>query len=151
MAYKINISEKGKTWKVESEATSLAGKSIGDKIQGKDIKHELEGYELEITGGSDIAGFPISKDVEGIGLRRILLTKGWGFRGKSKKKGTLPKGMRIRKTVRGKVISNSIVQINMQVLKEGHKKLHEIFSEQNKAKEKAPKAAPAAPVAEAAA
>ena len=33
------------------------------------------------------------------------------------------KGLRLRKTVRGEVISPEIVQINMKVLKEGHKKL----------------------------
>jgi hypothetical protein len=42
----------------------------------------------------------------------------------------------MRKTVRGKVISPVIVQINLKILKEGHKKLSEIFPEQNQPKEK---------------
>ena len=76
MAFKINMGHKGKTWKLETGADALNGKSIGDKIHGKDIKQELEGYELEIAGGSDNSGFPLSKDVEGLGLRRLLLKKG---------------------------------------------------------------------------
>lgn len=128
MAFKLNISDKGKAWRLEVEGESLAGKSIGEKIEGKEIKSELEGYEFEITGGSDIAGFPLSRDVEGLGLRRVLLKKGWGMRDKRK-------GVRIRKTVRGKTISDKTIQINMKVIKEGNKKLDEIFPEQNKAKE----------------
>ena len=52
MPLKINISEKGKAWKVEIEGESLHGKSIGDKVHGKEIRTELDGYELEITGGN---------------------------------------------------------------------------------------------------
>ena len=128
MAFKLNISDKGKAWRLEIEGEALVGKSVGEKIEGKELRKDLEGYEFEITGGSDIAGFPLSKDVEGLGLKRLLLKKGWGMRDNRK-------GVRIRKTVRGKTISEKIVQINMKVVKEGSKKLGEIFSEQNKIKE----------------
>ena len=128
MAFKMNISDKGKAWRLEIEGEALVGKSVGEKIEGKELRKDLEGYEFEITGGSDIAGFPLSKDVEGLGLKRLLLKKGWGMRDNRK-------GVRIRKTVRGKTISEKIVQINMKVVKEGSKKLGEIFSEQNKIKE----------------
>ena len=40
----------------------------------------------------------------------------------------------MRKTARGKVISQDIVQINLKVLKQGERKLSEIFEEQNKGK-----------------
>lgn len=124
MGLKLNISDKGKAWKLELEhGEGLFGKNIGDKISGKDIKHELEGYELEITGGSDIAGFPMSKQVEGIGLKGVLLTKGWGMHDSRK-------GVRLRKSVRGKTISEAVVQLNLNVLKHGHKKLEEVFPEQ---------------------
>jgi small subunit ribosomal protein S6e len=126
MVLKLNISDKGKAWKLEFEhGEALSGKNVGDKINGKELKHELEGYELEITGGSDIAGFPLSKDVEGIGLKGVLLTKGWGMH-------DTRKGVRLRKTVRGKTISETSVQINMRIIKHGHKKLEEIFPEQVK-------------------
>src|SRR3989344_157317 len=112
--FKLNISEKGKAWK-------------------------FEGYEFMITGGSDSAGFPLSKEVEGIALKRVLLTKGWGMRDSRK-------GVRLRKTVRGKQITSTTSQINLSVVKVGSKKLTELFPEQNKPAEvKTEKAAEVAP------
>ena len=130
MVFKFVIGHKGKAWRMEKDADFSIGKAIGDKIEGKELGSELDGYEFEITGGSDIAGFPLSKDVVGIGLKRVLLTRGWGMYDKRK-------GVRLRKTVRGKVISDKTVQINMKVLKEGKKELEEIFNEQNKIELKA--------------
>lgn len=140
MPFKLNISDKGKAWKLETETEFLIGKSIGDIINGKEISPNLEGYELEITGASDIAGFPHSKNVEGLGLKPLLLRKGWGMKDNRE-------GIRLRKTVRGKVLSQSSSQINFKVIKAGSKTLAEVFPEQNQPK--APKAvpAPAAPAA----
>lgn len=134
------MSEKsGKTYKLETESEALLEKSIGDKIEGKEISSDLAGYEFEITGASDNAGFPAFKEVEGIGLGKLLLTYGKGMhkkpRGVKKKGGKKPEGMRLRKTIRGKIISPAIIQINMKVLKNGSKKLEEVFPEQNKPKE----------------
>ncbi len=119
------MSEHGKAWKVEGEAEALVGKNIGDMVDGKDILPTLEGYELKITGGSDQAGFPLYKEVEGIGFKRVLLTKGWGMKDNRE-------GVRLRKTVRGKQISAMTSQINMMVVNVGKKPLAEIFPEQNK-------------------
>jgi ribosomal protein S6E (S10) len=145
MAFKLNISEKGKAWKLNTEDEILVGKSIGDKLNGKDISADLEGYELEITGASDLAGFPHKKDVEGPELKKVLFTKlGWGMhkkpRREGKKKVQTPKGLRLRKTVRGKQISEKTIQVNFKVVKAGTKSLAEIFPDQNKA----PQAAAAA-------
>jgi len=116
MTFKINIAEKEKTWKVESDSESFIGKSLGDKIDGKDISQELAEYQFQIKGASDIAGFPHKEDEEGTQLRRVLLTKGWGMHKRPKKEGkkkvSTPNGFRKRKTVRGKVISDKTVQIN---------------------------------------
>jgi len=50
MAFKINLSEKsGKTYKLEVEAPLLEGKLLHDKINGKDISDDLEGYELTFS------------------------------------------------------------------------------------------------------
>ena len=129
MAFKFIIGDKGKAWRMEKDAEFLIGKSIGDKIDGKEFGGDLDGYEFEMSGGSDISGFPLSKDADGIGLKRVLLSKGWGMK-------DTRDGVRLRKTVRGKVISEKVVQINMKVLKHGKKKLEEIFSDQNKVPEK---------------
>ncbi len=131
MPFKLNISQKEKAWKFETESESLIGKNVGDILDGKEIKEDLEGYQLEITGGSDMAGFPLAKQVEGLALRRLLLKKGWGMHDKRK-------GVRIRKTVRGKQIASTTIQINIKVIKAGKKSLVEVFPEQNQ-----PKVAPA--------
>jgi small subunit ribosomal protein S6e len=141
MVIKAIISDKGKAWRIEKEGEMLSGKSVGDKVEGKELMPELEGYELEITGGSDSSGFPLAKDVEGLGLRRLLLKQGFGMKDNRE-------GVRLRKTVRGKIISATTAQINLKVSKHGSKKLNEVFSQQNLPKEKkkyeAPAAAPAA-------
>ncbi len=143
MAFKINIAEKnGKTYHLEAESEELIGKELHDKINGKDISENLNGYEFEITGASDTAGFTSLENIEGTGLKRVLLSYGKAMHkrpkreGKKKVSNPKPRGLRMRKTVRGKVISPSIVQINLRILKEGSKKLSEIFPEQNQGKEK---------------
>ncbi|MEK6820374.1 MAG: S6e family ribosomal protein [Nanoarchaeota archaeon] len=133
MPFKINISEKGKTFKIETETEFLMGKKIGEKLEGGEIKPELSGYELEITGTSDIAGFAGMRTIEGEGLKKVLLKKGFGM------KKSRPKGLRLRKTLRGNMISKNTVQINLKVLKVGNKKLEEIFpkAEEKPAEKKA--------------
>ena len=140
MAFKINISSKdGKTYKLEAEAPGLMQKSLGDIIQGQEISPDLAGYELEITGLSDKAGFTSLKEIEGFGLKKMLLKSGKAMhkkpKGDKKKIPATSKGLRLRKTVRGKVIGEAIVQINTKIIKQGGKKLSEIFPEQNKSPE----------------
>ena len=137
--FKINISEKiGKTYHLEAEAKELIEKKLHDKVEGKDISPDLIGYEFEITGASDNAGFTAMENVEGIGLKKVLLNYEKAMKKKPRKEGkkklskNRPKGLRLRKTVRGKIISSAISQINLKVLKEGEKKLAEVFPEQCK-------------------
>jgi small subunit ribosomal protein S6e len=140
--FKINISEKGKTYHLELENEDLHGKKLHDKIEGKDILPTLEGYEMEIAGMSDKAGFPSIEKVEGIMLKKVLLSYEKGMHKKTKREGkkkwsnTNPKGLRLRKTARGSTLSGDIVQINLKVLKSGSKKLAEIFPDQCQPKAK---------------
>ena len=130
MVFKINVSHNGKTFKVESENEDLVGYSIGEKIDGKEISADLEGYEVEITGTSDKAGFTGMLNIDGPNLHRALLGYGKGMHKKpkgEKKKNKRPNGLRLRKTVRGKEISLETVQINTKVLKEGSKKFEALF------------------------
>lgn len=143
MAFKINIGTKsGKTFKLETESGELIEKELGQKISGNEVSPNLEGYEFEITGTSDKAGFTSLSSVPGTGLKGVLLSYEKGMKKRSKREGKkkrsnyTPKGLRLRKTVRGKVISPDIVQINLKIIKEGKKHLEEIFPEQNKPKEK---------------
>ncbi len=142
MAFKINIGEKsGKTYKLEANAPGIIDREIGDKIEGKEIKNDLEGYEFEITGASDKSGFPLLKEIPGQILQGALLTYGKAMHKKPKREGKKPardkkpKGLRLRKTVRGKVISEAVVQVNLKVTKEGKKPLSEIFAVTEKAAE----------------
>ena len=149
MPFKLNLAEKnGKTWKLESTSETLIGKHVGENLKGSDISADLEGYELTIAGASDNAGFPHKKDVEGPELKRVLLTKGWGMhkrpRREGKKKRYTPKGIRLRKNVRCSRLSEKTSQINLVINKQGHKKLAEMFPDQNKPKEAKVEAAPTA-------
>ncbi|MEM4325955.1 MAG: S6e family ribosomal protein [Candidatus Pacearchaeota archaeon] len=139
MPIKINISEKsGKTYKLETDTEVFFGKALKDKILGEEIINELEGYEFEISGASDTAGFTYHEGVPGLGLKKVLLTYGKGMKkrprrgGKKKISNPKPKGLRLRKSVRGRVLSQDISQINLKVIKEGKRPLAEVFPNQNK-------------------
>lgn len=113
----INDPKTGKSYSSVSEESVFVGRKIGDKI--KDVI-SLSGYELEITGGSDSAGFPMRRDVSGIARKRIFSIQGIGMRiGKY--------GKKVRKTVAGNTINDKIKQVNLKIIKEGNKKLDEIF------------------------
>ena len=65
---KIVISDPktGKSFGIEvpkDRESQIIGKKIGDKLEGGSFG--AEGYTVEITGGSDLAGFPIRRDVSG--------------------------------------------------------------------------------------
>jgi len=138
MVFKINVSHKGKTYKTETSDESLVGLSIMDKIDGKQLSQDLIGYELEITGTSDKAGFAGFANIEGPGLKKVLLGYGKGMHKKpkgEKKKSSRPKGLRLRKTVRGKEISLDTIQINTKVLKEGQKKFESLFDKKEESSE----------------
>ena len=134
MAYKINVSHKGRTFKAEIDNESFIRMKIGDKIEGSMVSPELEGYSLEITGTSDIAGFPGIKGQPGQQLRKLLLTK--DDLGMNQ---TRPQGLRLKKSIRGEEISEKTMQINTKVLKEGAKKFDEVCPPKP-AKEEAPAA-----------
>ncbi|MCA1844197.1 MAG: 30S ribosomal protein S6e, partial [Actinobacteria bacterium] len=112
----INDPATGKSYNFEvsgHHAQNLIGKKIGDQIDG--INANLPGYKLQITGGSDKAGFPMRPDFEGSARRRLLLTEGIGYHPKD-----YP-GKRKRASVRGNRVSPEIIQINLKVAKAGSK------------------------------
>lgn len=134
MAFKINVAKDGKTFKAETENEELVGYSIGDKIKGNMISEDLSDYELEIKGTSDKAGFCGLRRFSGPGLKKVLLSYEVGMHkrpkkeGKKKRSDKTPKGLRLKKTVRGREISLDTVQINTTVIKEGKKKFDELFA-----------------------
>jgi small subunit ribosomal protein S6e len=98
----------------DQDASIFIGKKIGDKVEGSAVG--LEGYEFEITGGSDKVGFPMRKDVAGSARKRILAVSGKGLKKKAK-------GVRQRKAVAGNTLHSNISQINLKVLKVGKENL----------------------------
>jgi small subunit ribosomal protein S6e len=90
----------------EARATPLIGKKISEVIDGSIV--DLPGHKAQIMGGSDKDGFPMRPSVHGGVRRRIVLSGGVGFTPTNE-------GMRKRKTIRGNVITDEIVQINMKI------------------------------------
>ncbi len=91
----------------ETQAVPLVGRKLGEVIDGAAVK--LSGYKLKITGGSDKDGFPMRPNIHG-GVRvGAILSEGVGFHSSEH-------GERKRKTLRGNVITDAIVQINMKVI-----------------------------------
>ncbi|MGV8168770.1 MAG: S6e family ribosomal protein [Candidatus Nanoarchaeia archaeon] len=109
----------------DSDAEVFMNKKIGDKVHGDTVG--FAGYEFEITGGSDNAGFPMRRDVKGTARKKILLVSGVGLRGNLK-------GRKVRKSVAGNTVYQKTAQINLKVLKHGKTPLFE-----EKAEEKAEK------------
>jgi small subunit ribosomal protein S6e len=106
----VSDSEAGTSKTVELEearAAPLIGKRIGETIDGSAI--DLPGHKAQITGGSDKDGFPMRPSVHGGVRRRIVLSGGVGFNPQKE-------GMRRRKTIRGNVITDEIVQINAKII-----------------------------------
>ena len=138
MVFKLNVSHKGKTYKAETENESIIGLNIGDNLDGSIVSEDLAGFELKITGTSDKAGFAGLENLEGPGLKKVLLGYGPGMHKKPKgerKRSTRPKGLKLRKTLRGKEISEDTIQINTKVTKEGKKKFDALFAKPEPAAE----------------
>jgi len=128
--FKIIISDPdlGTSKTVELEETRtvpLIGRRVGEVLDGAIVG--LSGHKVQITGGSDKDGFPMRPSVHGGVRRKIILGGGVGFNPKDE-------GQRRRKTVRGNVITDEIVQINMKIIEKPKK-----AKEEKKTKEKTPK------------
>lgn len=124
--FRANISDPktGKSYKKEvsgNQANAILGKKIGDRMDG--IFVEMPGYKLEITGGSDKDGFPMRRDLPGPRRKKLLISKGLGFKPHMD-------GERRRKTMRGNQISPDIVQINMKVVTRGPRAVEELLGKQ---------------------
>jgi small subunit ribosomal protein S6e len=90
----------------ESRATPLIGRKIGESVDGAVV--DLPAHKLQIMGGSDRDGVPMRPNVHGGVRRKVVLSGGVGFNPHNK-------GERKRKTVRGNIITDEIVQINTKI------------------------------------
>ncbi|MDP3728877.1 MAG: 30S ribosomal protein S6e [bacterium] len=125
LRFVINDTKTGKTYQKALEDESLVGKKIGETVRGDFLG--LEGYELQIRGGSDFAGFPMRNDIEGPIRKKALLGSGVGVK-------IDRKGMKKRKTVCGNQVTVKTAQLNLSVKKYGQKPLDDIFGKKEDAK-----------------
>jgi small subunit ribosomal protein S6e len=120
---KVVYSDKktGKTSQVEvpKETESMfIGKKIGEIMEGNLVG--MEGYTLQITGLSDKMGVPSRRDTDGSRKLYVLMSSGPGIVGAKK-------GKRMRKLIRGNMVSVDTGQINTFIVEYGTKTIEEIF------------------------
>lgn len=141
MTFKFVISDPktGKSYKKDFEKKKVGliiGMKVGQEFDAGVLG--LPGYKLQITGGSDISGFPIRHGVSGIGKKKVLMAERPGYKPKGK-------GVRKRKFVRGTGISEDLVQINTKVTKYGKESLDKLLgTKKEEAKPEETKEAPKA-------
>jgi small subunit ribosomal protein S6e len=105
--FKLVISDtKGKSISQElkdKSAQPLLGSKIGDIIDSSVVG--ISAGKIRITGGSDKSGTPMRQDVHGGVKKYVLLSRGVGMQ-------DIKEGNRLRKLVRGNMITEEIYQLN---------------------------------------
>jgi small subunit ribosomal protein S6e len=91
----------------EARASPFIGKKLGETLDGAVV--DLPAHKVQLLGGSDKDGVPMRSNVHGGVRRAVVLSGGAGFK-------PTKKGERKRKTVRGDIITDEIVQINMKIV-----------------------------------
>jgi len=117
----VSDPETGNSYQLEvddQDANRFIGRSLGDEVDAGAVG--LEGYTLELTGGSDQAGRPMRADVDGPDLEELLLKGGVGFKPSRE-------GERKRATVRGAEVSDEVVQINAKIVETGEESVESLL------------------------
>jgi small subunit ribosomal protein S6e len=102
------------------DANRFLGKSIGEDVDGGAVG--LDGYSVEITGGSDNAGRPMRGDVAGPNLKDVLLEGGTGYNPERD-------GERRRISVRGKEVSEDVAQLNVRISERGDESVESLYGD----------------------
>lgn len=106
--FKLVVSDKkGRTIAQELKdrtAQPLLGTKVGSIIDSSIVG--VAGGKLKITGGSDKSGTPMRPDVHGGVKKYVLLSTGVGNRSEA----------RIRKLVRGNMVTEEIYQLNSMLI-----------------------------------
>jgi len=121
MKFNISCPETGRNKVVElqneDKMTHLIDLKIGNEFDGDIISDLFKGYIFKITGGFDNDGFNMKNGVLTQDRKRLLFTKGVnGFRFH---KGWHRTGVRVRKLVRGCIVSADIKMLNIKIVKVG--------------------------------
>jgi len=113
MTYQVDVSDQ--------DANRFIGRELGEEVDGSAVG--LDGYTLELTGGSDNAGRPMRDDVRGANLKSILLDGGTGY-------NPTREGERKRVTVRGREVSDDTRQINARIADRGSQSVEELLDDE---------------------
>ena len=113
----------------EDKLAEIIDKKIGDEIEGSVISDVFDGYKFKITGGFDKDGFAMKNGILAQGKKKVLLTKGCSlFR---YRKGYHRSGIRVRRLVRGCIISNDIKNVHLKIIKKGAKPIDGLTEEKD--------------------
>ncbi len=93
----------------EARAAPFIGRRVGETMEGAVV--DMAATKLQILGGSDKDGVPMRPNVHGGVRRQVVLSGGVGF---NAKRG----GEHRRKAVRGNIITDEIVQINLKIVEQ---------------------------------
>ncbi|MCX6695827.1 MAG: 30S ribosomal protein S6e [Candidatus Altiarchaeota archaeon] len=120
MEYKVVVSDakSGKSYQLtvkEDDFRKIKGVKLGDTVEGTIFG--LAGYKLQITGGTDKAGFAMKKGVHGTKAARVLMDAGVGYSPKEP--------VRVRKRVRGETVDLDVSQLNTKVVEYGGKSIED--------------------------
>jgi small subunit ribosomal protein S6e len=96
----------------EARAAPFIGRKIGETMDGAAV--DMPSTKVKIMGGSDKDGVPMRPDVHGGVRRKVVLSGGVGF-------NPTKCGERKRKAVRGNVITDEIVQLNIKIVEQPNK------------------------------
>jgi len=117
----VSDPETGTTYQVdvsEQDANRFMSRELGEEVAGSAVG--LDGFTLELTGGSDNAGRPMRADVAGPNLKEVLLEGGTGY-------DPSRDGERKRVTVRGREVSADTRQINVRIAERGDGDVDELL------------------------
>lgn len=112
----INDTKTGKSYAKKADLDIFTGMKVGSELDGNLIG--LEGYKFLISGGSDDAGFPMRKDIDGSRKKKILAGKTIGVK-------KLNGARRIKKLVAGNLVYERTSQLNLKIIKVGKASLEE--------------------------
>lgn len=99
----------------------LIDQKIGNEFDGEIISDSLAGYVFKITGGIDKDGFAMKNGVLTQERKRLLLKK--GSKGIRFRRNFHRDGTRIRKLVRGCIVSSDIRMLHIKIVKAGEKQI----------------------------
>jgi small subunit ribosomal protein S6e len=119
----VSDPEDGHTYQIDvdgQDANRFIGRELGDEVDGGAVG--LNGYTLELTGGSDTSGRPMRPDVRGVATKEIMSDGGVGFK-------PTTDGERKRITVRGREVSDDTRQINAKIASRGSEDVADLLGD----------------------